>query len=93
MNEILEMLEEPYGEDIDEQLTLNILNPLIIMLGQMKTLVTKVRENRIGRNFPIPDSKSYKNKPHGYIASTKNVEDDTILVHWKDSNVVTMVTV
>ena len=49
-----------------------------------------MRGNQIDRNSPIPDSKSRKKKPRGFLASAKNVNDDSILVRWKDSIVVTM---
>ena len=50
-----------------------------------------MRENLIGRIYPVPDSESCKKKPLGYIASAKNVDDDySILVGWNDSNIVTI---
>ena len=48
-----------------------------------------MKENPIDRNCPIPNSKSYKKKPRGYVAQAKNVEDDSFLVRWKESNVIT----
>ena len=61
------------------------------LLKRSKTLgfegTGTMKEDRIGRNCPILDSKSYKKKQSGCIASSKNVDDESILVRWKDSNV------
>ena len=47
-----------------------------------------MNENRSGRNCPFPDSKSCKMNPRGYIASAKNVDDNSVLLRWKDIDVV-----
>ena len=62
----------------------------IICFDNLFTSTGTMREKWIGRIYPVPDSESCKKKPRGYIASAKNIDDDSILVQWKDSNVVTM---
>ena len=73
----------PYGKCFDN------LFASFSLLKRLKTLgyegTGTMRENQIGRNCSNPDSKSCKEKPRGYIASAKNIDDDSI---WYDKNTV-----
>ena len=64
------------------------------LLKRLKTLgyggTDTVIENRMGRSFPIPNSKSCKKKSRGYIAWSKIFDDDSISVRWKESNAVSI---
>ena len=43
MKKILEMLQAPDEDDVDEDLDTIYIRPLIVMLGQMRILVMKVK--------------------------------------------------
>ena len=49
-----------------------------------------IRENRLGKTFPLPSVKTSKKKERGSIDFIRNKEDNILLVRWTDNNAITM---